>query len=390
MGLHLLTLLWFMGLASFTMAIAVLVVGGRTRSSDGLIHWGAALACHGLTYPLFALRLQGWPDFSIVSSCLATSATLALNIRALSLFQRDAKTPLGLRAIWSPVFATGVMAFLTVHDHAVRNALFGVITSGQALVFARLALAPPEVCRRERSRILLVFGSAALVVLLLARTVAIALSRESTEGLGVPVDIQAYAYLVALMILLFNTVGFLLMQKDKAVEAQRSQARHDPLTGIYNRRALVEELQRIIAKSVHDRSPVSMLMIDLDLFKKVNDTYGHLVGDEVLAAVCQRVTARLRHGDLFARFGGEEFVVVLPDTKVHDALKVAESIREVVAAEPLAVTAHRIPVTISIGVQSMQAVAIEGAVDRLIAGCDEALYRAKANGRNRVEVLSVA
>jgi diguanylate cyclase (GGDEF)-like protein len=134
--------------------------------------------------------------------------------------------------------------------------------------------------------------------------------------------------------------------------------------------------------------PVSMLMIDIDRFKQVNDTLGHQAGDDVLAKLCERIKGRLRQSDLFSRFGGEEFVVVLPDTEPRDARRVAESVREVVSSQPMRVAGQDMTVTISIGVRTIRPVTADaGAAEQLILDSDAAMYRAKRAGRNRVEVF---
>ena len=299
--------------------------------------------------------------------------------------QRDLGPPPRFWVLWSPLFLTALISIVTVHHHQLRNVCTSLISATQAVILARMVWRPVPYLDGMRSRILLVGGSMALVVMLALRVVMLALPGDGDWAMGIPVEIQVYSYLFALMILLLNTVGFLLMQKERAIEIQRVQANQDALTGIYNRRALMSELRRIIDLAVLRRESLSMLMLDIDHFKRVNDTHGHQVGDEVIGVICQRVKARLRRGDLFARFGGEEFVVVLPGTKLGDAHTVAEAIRGVIAAEPIQVGEIRIPVTISIGIQSVQSVTNTTSVDELIAACDAALYRAKQNGRNRVE-----
>ncbi len=387
MILDLPTLIWFMALTSFTLAAAVLVVGWRSRAADGLTAWGAAVAVHGLSYPLFALRFNGWLDLSIILTCMLTSATLSLNILALSQFQRSQRPPPRDWMLWFPVLASGLIASLTLQHHILRNVVIALVACPQALLLAQLAAHPVTKDRRERSRSLLVAGSVALVGLLLIRALVLArLNGWANDSLGVPADVQAYSYVFALMILIFNTVGFLLMHKDRALEVQREQASQDPLTGLLNRRALMQELQRVIAMVAAIRQSVSVLMIDIDRFKQVNDSYGHRAGDEVLLAVCERIHGRLRRSDLLARFGGEEFLVVLPETKAEDALRVAEEIRQVVAACPVFVAAGSVPVTVSIGIRTLWPMDVDDVTDRLILDSDKAMYLAKRAGRDRVEV----
>jgi len=157
----------------------------------------------------------------------------------------------------------------------------------------------------------------------------------------------------------------------------------DSLTNLYNRRYFGSHLDAAMRRMSENDKPVSLLMIDIDHFKSVNDVHGHAVGDEVLCEVAQRIARNIRGIDLAARYGGEEFVVIMPDTPLDVALGVAGRLCEKMAEQPVAVSgAAPIPVTISIGVAQSQ-----GAADTpkaLLQRADAALYDAKNGGRNRV------
>ena len=159
----------------------------------------------------------------------------------------------------------------------------------------------------------------------------------------------------------------------------------DSLTELPNNRAFREALARELARSVRAKTPVSLIMVDIDFFKRVNDTYGHAAGDETLRAVAQRLRGALRAGDMPARYGGEEFVVLLPVTEIEGARVVAERLRNAIAAAPVVLEdGTSLPVTASFGV----AVTMAGPPDssELFNRADSALYVAKRGGRNRVEV----
>lgn len=171
-----------------------------------------------------------------------------------------------------------------------------------------------------------------------------------------------------------------------AIEAQRVWEQHamvDALTGLHNRRWLQQTLDRLIERSRRDGSCLSLLMGDLDHFKKFNDEFGHLAGDLVLGAVARTLHANMRPNDMAVRFGGEEFVIVLPGTQLEDAMVMAERLR--LAVSVLTVDTRdgvRLPsVSISIGVAEMHD---DMDATFLINAADAALYRAKAQGRNRV------
>lgn len=156
----------------------------------------------------------------------------------------------------------------------------------------------------------------------------------------------------------------------------------DTLTGVYNRRHLALRLDEEFSLSQRHHAPLSVLIIDIDFFKKINDEFGHQIGDEALIAVARTLRRSIRDSDLLARFGGEEFVVMLPLAPHTEAMVVAEKLREAVSVCSIpAMGEHR--VTISIGVATVPDLAVSSG-DELLGAADRALYRAKEQGRNRV------
>ncbi len=178
--------------------------------------------------------------------------------------------------------------------------------------------------------------------------------------------------------ILLLSIGLVLMATENLRAELEHLATHDSLTNALTRRHLNQALRRELARCRRHRRSMALLVMDLDHFKSINDTLGHQAGDQVLVDFVARVNALLRRPDLLARFGGEEFLALLPDTSPAEALLVAERIREACAqAGPGA------PYTVSIGVTTN--LNDNDTVDTLIARADAAMYRAKANGRNRVE-----
>jgi diguanylate cyclase (GGDEF)-like protein len=171
-------------------------------------------------------------------------------------------------------------------------------------------------------------------------------------------------------------------------EELRVHAETDPLTGVANRRLFLETLQQECRNTVHRGSSLSLLLIDLDHFKSINDRFGHPAGDAVLSVVAERLQSCLRSEDLLARYGGEEFSILLPATTPEEALLCAERIRTAIASSPVAIDGVQLPLTASIGVSTLQC----GSTDLtlLLKQADLALYRAKAEGRNRVEMATPA
>jgi len=156
------------------------------------------------------------------------------------------------------------------------------------------------------------------------------------------------------------------------------------VTQLLNRRALVDRLTHELERARRYTTPLALLMVDLDHFKDINDTHGHLVGDEALREVARLLQGAVRTVDLVGRYGGEEFVIVLPETNPEGAVAFAERLREKVAHHDFASEIlPSLKITVSIGVAAFPAPTIDS-VDDLFARSDEALYRAKAAGRNLV------
>ncbi|MBF0290953.1 MAG: GGDEF domain-containing protein, partial [Nitrospinae bacterium] len=158
----------------------------------------------------------------------------------------------------------------------------------------------------------------------------------------------------------------------------------DGLTKLFNHRYFQERLAQEFERAKRFSQDLSLILMDIDFFKRVNDTYGHPVGDAILKAVATRISAHLRKIDLTARYGGEEFAILLPQTNVEMALAVAERIREDMAAKPVETDKGDLTVTISLGVCDTSVNGVTGGAD-LVKKADEALYAAKKDGRNRVK-----
>ena len=161
-----------------------------------------------------------------------------------------------------------------------------------------------------------------------------------------------------------------------------ARAARDRLTGIANREALLTTLNEEIANATRHYRPLSVAFIDIDRFKPINDTYGHKAGDAVLRRMAQLVSSAVRIGDTFGRYGGEEFMLILPDTRPEDAVTLAEELRALVSQEPMhAVGEQELRVTISIGIAGGRGSELQ--IDMLVDRADAAMYAAKSLGRNR-------
>ena len=170
-------------------------------------------------------------------------------------------------------------------------------------------------------------------------------------------------------------------QRDQDFEDLRKLATTDPLTKAKNRRAFFDLSEKFFKLAKRKDLPLSVMILDIDFFKKVNDTYGHLVGDEILKFLVKQVDMILRDSDILARYGGEEFIILLPDTDINGALKTAQKIRKTIEMTPYKGEVE-VPFKVSLGVAQLGKQKI---LKDLIKNADDALYRAKEYGRNRVE-----
>jgi diguanylate cyclase (GGDEF)-like protein len=174
------------------------------------------------------------------------------------------------------------------------------------------------------------------------------------------------------------------MKLDEALAVIADQSVRDALTGLYNRRKLEEQLAAEFGRAIRYQRPLSLLMFDIDHFKRVNDGFGHLAGDEVIRHVAKLALGCLRESDFIGRYGGEEFVVILPEVPAAGGVVVAERIRAAVAGSPACFEEKNIAVTVSVGIAEVGALRT---AQNLLGEADEALYLSKKSGRNRVSLL---
>ncbi|OSM01543.1 putative diguanylate cyclase [Magnetofaba australis IT-1] len=177
-----------------------------------------------------------------------------------------------------------------------------------------------------------------------------------------------------------------MRELEAELERTRAESLKDPLTGAANRRAMDEHLAREFARCQRHGEALSVILFDLDHFKKVNDNYGHLVGDKVLITVAERAGKMIRQSDILARYGGEEFAIILPETDAHGAAAIAEKVRQDVAKLCFKTNAQELTVTSSFGVSELALLDGEITPAALLKRADEALYRSKSGGRNQVTV----
>ena len=385
MAAHVPTMLAMIIASSLMMAASMAVVGwGRRR--DGLGRWAAALLVNAIGHLLIMLRGLIPDVLSIVVGNLMLSSVFVGMIAAVYQFQGR---PVRRALLLAPPLLVLVFVSVFIDNFPARVSFVGLVIGLQA-VWALLAALSHRHATVGRGQWLLVAGLLLEAVVLGGRAlVAISTHSEATNILQSSA-LQTLTFLATFSVVLVSSVGFVFMSRDRADENNRVLAALDPLTGVANRRSLIAALDRDVARAQRMREPMALMMVDIDHFKDVNDQYGHPAGDRVLCSVVNVLRQRVRAQDLVGRYGGEEFMVLLPDTGLVGAEQLARELCK--AVEESRCPADGVPgpgiaVTVSIGVFGGRLESGDS-WDMLIAAADRALYQAKNNGRNRVEVAT--
>jgi diguanylate cyclase (GGDEF)-like protein len=264
-------------------------------------------------------------------------------------------------------------------DTGRRVVIFSLILfSCQAYMF-KLVLRHGERHFATRFFALLIFLQAGMA---LARAVLyMQMGDNSVMASSTGGQLNTAYYTLSNLMSLIAPVAFMTVATHRLQTVLEQRSNHDPLTGALNRRGFMERYQSELARMLRDRQAMALLSIDLDYFKSINDRFGHSMGDRVLKHVTAVIVDAIRELDCVARFGGEEFIVLLPATKIEEARRVAERIQLTLRETPRA----ELPgCTVSIGIACQHLT--EQSLDNMLAMADAALYRAKAAGRDRIEI----
>lgn len=380
------TLLLSLVLVCAMMAISLGVVSWG-REHDSLKKWAGAMLLETVAWQLLALR-GAIPDFfSIVVTGTLLIAAQSLKLAAIHEY-RGVNWP-RLQCLLPVGFAFLLQMILPYSDLRDRI-IFGSLIYGAQMVIILNVLYRDEESRTGRAWWLL-FSSALAMVPMLALRAGVAFFNIYAFALPQsgfapnPAQMAMFVNMIALS--LMGSMGFILMVKEQADRAVRALAMRDSLTGLYNRRALMERAEKEYSLARRNQTSLALLMLDIDHFKFINDEYGHPTGDDVLAIVAHILESRLRKEDTLGRYGGEEFCILLPATDEAGARSVAEVLRGVLEGTPMATRRHEIFITISIGVAVCAATYCGENLQQLFDDADAALYQAKHEGRNRVIVL---
>jgi diguanylate cyclase (GGDEF)-like protein len=351
----------------------------QDRKVTTLAFWGTGFLVVAAGGVLALLR-GPLPDF------LSISVGNPLFIAGYGLMWCGARAFEGRRPLYFAAFAGAGVWILLCQIDAIAESTYVRIVFTTAVAAGYVLLTASEYWRARDKQLqsrwpaivlLLAFAAMCLGRIALADVLASPAGTQPYDPNRIPLG--AFAMLAINFCMAFLIVN---MVKERAERAQRQNALVDPLTGVANRRAFFERGERLLSRVVAEGQPAAVLVLDLDLFKKINDTFGHQAGDRVLCAFCETAEDTLRPNDLFGRMGGEEFACLLPGASIENALAVAERIRANFEGSRVPGTQVSTS-TVSIGVAMANDVGND--LEVLLAAADHALYQAKANGRNRVE-----
>ena len=348
----------------------------------GLVQWSRGLFGMVLASALFGLTGVIPEIFSVI---VANTMLVAGNMSFYAGFRHFAGLPARDRLMAAVlVLLTSYIAWYTYIDNNYPARAIAITLTNSILFYACTLLVARTTGNTMAGRFTsLVF--AAIGTVTLARGLMLAFHFDTpTDVLGETFTQKAYLAALAFSVLAI-TLGAMMLANERLRAALEFMVSHDQLTNAFSRTAFIELLDKEVARSRRNSRPIALLMFDLDNFKSINDRFGHVTGDKVIIDFVQRTREMLRNIDSIGRYGGEEFVALLPETSLGEARAIADRVCKGIAEG----SAVNLPAyTVSIGV----ACAGNGVTDAdmLLSHADQALYRAKANGRNRVEVAEEA
>ncbi|PKM29790.1 MAG: GGDEF domain-containing protein [Gammaproteobacteria bacterium HGW-Gammaproteobacteria-11] len=356
----------------------------RPQLRDGTGFWALALGLNTLAHGLFMLRGEISDYLTIVLANTLLVSVYALFSEGLLQFQRR-QLPRWL--IWWPVLVVPPLFIALLDEQIYRTIANSLILMLQSLLLLIIVLLGRSTTA-GRGQYFVFLGLLLMIGTLSHRMVAALLGMDIGMGLSSTSTVQTLTFVNSNLALILGSMGLILMTKERADERNRQLAMHDELTGLPNRRACLDGLGRMLAQTQRNATALTLMMIDIDHFKAINDNYGHQSGDAVLRTMSNCISDRLRMQDLAGRIGGEEFLVILPDTDLQGAKALAENLRQSIeAADFVTDKGQPLQVTVSIGLHSLRTES-DGTINTLISNADQAMYRAKQMGRNRVESLS--
>jgi diguanylate cyclase (GGDEF)-like protein len=370
-------------LVTMALSVVMLFVLHSLSHSEarGIREWSGANALAALALPLFAAR-GVLPD--LLSIEVANTLLMSTSALMLAGFRRH----LGLAVPWRRLTAwiaaglTAIVVFHHVHDSmGLRVVAMSVAHAVLCLAMGLTVLGAVETAPRRYPYRFTAWAALAIAVVYFVRAAAYGMQARGAVRIDDSV-LNLVFFSIGALALPALTLGAVMMTNAGIIARATYAADHDYLTGARSRRAFFNLAERERARAQRTRASLSLLLFDVDHFKRINDSHGHATGDRVLVEIVQQTRAVIRSIDTCGRLGGEEFAVLLPDTGADMALRVAERLRAGLEHPPRSSPgASGIPYTVSIGVATLEP---GETIAAILSRADQALYEAKAGGRNRV------
>lgn len=376
MNLHFPSLVFVQMLILGTLALCLELVA-RQKHGNGMRWCGAAFAAMCAVGMLCMLRPQANDRFFVTLASVFLTGALSLVLEGLA--QAQGNKQLRLYHLW-PIPAGIALFTLLPSQPVVRSALL------LALLAFQTAQLGWTIAQRwpipEKGQRFVLVGVAFAMASLLAHAGSVWASPEGARPSHALLSMQTLVFSMSCVAMVVSSFGLVVMLKERGDTGYFLLAFSDDLTGLHNRRYIRLALAQQIAQARCQQQPLSLLLIDVDFFKRINDAFGHLGGDQVLQELAVCLKAQLRASDIVGRWGGEEFIAILPHTDAARATALAERVRMGVQKNRFMVSGDRVhPVTVSIGLHSLESgVLADG--QNMVAAADKALYLAKASGRN--------
>ena len=365
-------------LLSFFLALASL----HAHEVRGIRCWSLASLCIGLGLGLVFIEALPGGGWKVTAGATLIGLGMGLQLVGIRAFRGRHRFRLAL-GLFTMLVLAGNLWFMLIAPDATGFAMFN------ASLFALINLLSARnllirVGPEMRTAFWFTGGIFALLgVLFLSRTIWVAiLPAGAYSSLFQNISLNSATFFLSSIALLAQTFGFMHMVHCRIIMELHKLAARDSLTGAFNRRSLEEEFQRFRAMHQRTGEALSVVMMDIDHFKSVNDRHGHLAGDEVLRTLADLVHRTIRGQDYFSRYGGEEFCLLLPGTRSAEALQMAERLRHLFEHTGIVFEGTVLHCTISLGVADSLEAGLE--FQALIGAGDHALYEAKQGGRNRV------
>lgn len=361
------------------MAFCLLVVG-RLDQRDGLLTAGAGLMAHALAYVCFTFYGHAplWLTYSLPNTLLA----VALAFYSASIFRIN-QQPVPWLSVFSAPTILGLLMILLLDTNEPRM----LAASGVLMVQCLLIILWAQNHQQPggRAHLLLIVGAAVSLIGILIRIIAIITGLTEDMRYNASNLRQSISISIGTVTVMMLSLGLVLLSKERIEGVLKHMALRDPLTDLPNRRAIMEQMDSEIERARRHGTPLAVAVIDIDHFKNINDIYGHLAGDAVLKHCANLMRQRLRQSDGLGRHGGEEFLLLLPETSREGAATAVDDLRNYIANSPtrfgeLSISQH-FSVGLWCGIPTNQDTGTT-----LLAKADTALYSAKKAGRNTLKL----